>query len=188
MEFNDSHKQEYQRSFPFGVNKVKIIGFYLDKTDEGKEYVEVGFTNEDGSLEDTARVWFTTDKSAQFAFNTLRDILIHNVSEENKDKARDAISKTPNTESLVELLNDKLKGKEMWMTKLFDKSRTYESNGQTFRSINKNIYGYEPEIDPSLMPNKDQAPAQKDAADEVKEVFPGAEEVKSADPTDGWGK
>lgn len=182
MQFNDTHKKEYTKNFPFGVTKVNIVNFTLAKTDNGKEYVEVAFVDhKNDELSDTARVWFTTDKAAQFSFNTLKDVFVHNAPEAKKDEARDMVMKTANTESLVELLKSKLLGKEMWVTKYFDANRTHDYQGQIFRDVNKNIYGYEPSLIPELMPN---AQGDSQVVKDAEQVF----NTTATDPTDNWGK
>lgn len=165
MDFNDSHKQEVNARLPFGVSKVKIIGFNLDKTQNGSEFLEIGFVDGAGA-EDKARLYFT-DKSARFSLSTLRGILVHNVSEANKEKARAAIDAVPNTQKLVDLLTTKLIDKEMWVTKYLDPNRTYEKEGQIFQSININVFPYEPTLNQSLMPKDKPKESVADAAESV---------------------
>lgn len=186
MEFNDTHKEEVSRNsyFPFGVHKVKILGFNHQQPEGKSEFIEVGFTNEDGTLEDKGRVYFTED-SAKYSFNTLRTILLHNVAEDKKDAAKAAIDKVENTEKLVDLLSSKLVGKEMWITKYLNKKgRTYEKNGQTFKAIDVNIYGYQPALKPELMPQQKESAAQAAGA-----VF-GSDEPFPSSPKgegdEGW--
>lgn len=158
MDFNSTHKEEVRMGnrLAFGVHKVQIVGFTLDETDAGKEYIEVAFVTADG-VEDSARVWFSTDQAAKFSFNNFKDILLHNVKEEDRPKAAAAIDAVPNTAKLAELLSTKLIGKEMWATKYIDPNRTYEKNGQRFQSVNVNVYGYEPKQKSELMPRKNDA-------------------------------
>jgi len=150
MDFNDSHKQEINTRLPFGVSKVEIIGFNVDKTPSGSEFIEVGFVTEEGA-EDKARLYFT-DKAAKFSFNTCRGILLHNTPETQKEKAKSIIDAVPNHEKLAELMTQKLIGKEAWATKYLDPNRTYEKDGQTYQSVNVNIFAYEPKLNESLMP------------------------------------
>lgn len=182
MDFNASHKEEVSSYLGFGVHKVKILGFNLGGTGEGeKEYVEVGFVSEDGAFEDKARVWFSTDNAAKFSFNTLRTIFLHNCPEEKRDAARKAIDAVASTAKLVEMLESKLIGKEMWATKYLDPKRTYEKNGRTFQSINTNIYGYEPKLNEALMPK-----AKESAAEAASAVF-GEATPADAPPFTGSG-
>lgn len=158
MEFSDAHKKEQdQRNyFDYGVHKVKILGFSHDTTDAGKEFVKAGFTDMDGDIEDEARVWFTTEEASMYSFNTLRSIFVHNAPEDKKDMAREVVNAAKNTDELIEILNKKLIGKEMWITKYLDPKRTYEAkDGSIKPSINVNMYGYEPKLKESLMPKKE---------------------------------
>ncbi len=163
MEFTKEHKEEMlsNQYFGYGVHKVKIIGFDHSKTDNGKEYVEVAFVDpENESIEDKARVWFTTDKATQYSFNVFKGILIHNTPEAKRDLARKTIDEVANTDKLVELLVDKLIGKEMWFTKYVDPTRTYEKEGRTYQSTNKNIMAYEPKLNESLMPKPKESASE----------------------------
>lgn len=177
MDFTNEHKEEreYAKKLPFGVNKVLILGFSLEKTKDGNEFIEVGFTNMDQDIEDKARVYFT-EKAAGFSFDTLRQIFVHNAPEDKKDIARQSVNAVASTEKLVELLASKLPGKEMWVTKYLDPKRNYEKNGQTFKSINLNIYGYEPKLNESLMPKAQESvgnAAQATFGSQSDEPFPG---------------
>lgn len=164
MKFTDENKavKDFGDSnyFGFGVHKVQIMQFENGGTEEGeKEYIEVTVCDPtDGEKVDTARVWFTTDKAANYSFNTLRQIAVHNALEASKDLARDAVDAVASTDELVALLNDKLIGKECWFTKYYDPSRSYiNAQGDTKKSVNKNIYGYEPKLREDLMPGKADA-------------------------------
>lgn len=155
MKFTDDNKQVKEmgdyNGFSFGVHKVTIGQIELGETDSGKEYVEVTVMGENGE-EDTARVWFTTDKAANYSFNILRQIYVHNAPEKDKDAARDTMDAVKDTEELVAKLNEKLVGGECWFTKYYDPQRSYlDASGNTRRSVNKNIYGYEPKPRPELM-------------------------------------
>lgn len=170
MELNASHKEEVSAYLPFGVTKVQIVGFSEGKTDSGKEYVEVAFVTAEG-IEDRARVWFSTDAAARYSFNTLRTIFLHSCPEDEKEKATKAIDAVPTTEKLVELIAPRLAGKEMWVTKYVDPTRTYEKNGQTFKSVNVNVYGHEPKLNEELMPKPQ---ARQSVAQAVGGVFDAA--------------
>lgn len=187
MKFNEDTKQvkEFADSnwFGFGVHKVQIAEIGLGHTDDDKEFVEIGVVGENGE-EDTARVWFTTDKAANYSFNVLRQIYVHNAPEDKKDAARDAMDGVKDTEDLVDKLQEKLLGGECWFTKYPDPQRTYQgTDGQTRPSINKNVYGYEPKLRPELLP-KDQQPLNKKALDDM---FPGNEKA-DGDATAGIPK
>lgn len=181
MKFNDETKavKEFGGGnwFDFGVHKVQMILFENGGLEDGQsEYVEVSVGDpEDGEKTDTVRLYFT-EKAANYSFNTFRQIAVHNAgSDKGKDAARDAIDAVQDTTELVELLNDKLIGKECWFTKYYDPKRTYESqSGEVKKSVNKNIYGYEPKLKPELMP--DQAGVAD--SDKVTDAFPDSEKVK----------
>lgn len=156
MKFSDDNKEvrEFDSNyFTFGVHKVQIAGVELAETDDGKEYVEITVVDPaDGEKTDTARVWFTTDQAANFSFNTLRQIFVHNTPEDRKDAGRQLFDKVADTTELVGVLGA-LVGKDCWFTKYHDATRTYVGkDGVNRKSVNKNIYGYEPKLKPELMP------------------------------------
>lgn len=158
MDFTSEHKKEsnFGKYFSFGPHRVTILGFNHEGTGEGeKEYVEVGFTDQETEQkEGKVRLYFNTAGNAPISFDTLRQIYVHNAPEDKKDVARDSFNEVPNTVEMVKLLNKNLIGKEMWYTKYYDKTATYEKEGQTYRSIRENVMGYEPKVKLDLMPRK----------------------------------
>lgn len=184
MKFNDETKavKEFSDSnrLPFGVSKVQISAIGLDHTDDNKEFVEVEVVGANGE-EDSSRLWFTSDKAANFSFNVLRQIYVHNAPEEVKEAARETMDAVKTTEELVEKLQEKLLGGECWFTKYYDPSRTYTTDSGTFRSVNRNVFGYEPKLRTDLMP---QEAAGGTAVDKT---FPGATPADS-DTTGGIPK
>lgn len=193
-DFTDEHKaeREFKKYFSFGIHKVKILGFSAEETESGKEFIKVGFTDETGEIEDEARVWFTTDEARGFSFSTLRSIFVHNAPEDKKELARDAVNACNNHIELTDLLNKKLIGKEMWITKYLDPKRTYEAkNGTKKPSINTNIYGYLPTLKPDLMPAEKHAPNQEDVTsigfeEDVPFNDDGSEPQPKKAKTDDW--
>lgn len=177
-DFNDESKavKEFGDYLGFGVHKVKLMLATAGETDAGKPFIEVDFVTDDG-LEDKARVWFVSDANANISFNTLRQMLVHNTEEAHKDKARDAVDAVKDIDELATLLNEKMMGGEFWVTKYYDPSRTYQNqSGATKRSINTNMYGYEPKPRPDLMPKP--ADENGDPVDsKVTDAFPGAEKA-----------
>lgn len=171
MKFNEDNKQVKEFSggnwFGYGVHKVHIGLVELGETDKGLEYVEVTVLG-DSEEEDTARVWFTTDKAANYSFNVLRQIYVHNAPEAKKDQARDDIDATADTKELVDLLQ-KCVGGECWFTKYPSTDRTYKApDGSIKKSIDKNIMGYEPKLQADRIPRE----SDKDA---ISETFDGAQ-------------
>jgi hypothetical protein len=160
MKFTDENKKETEFNdnyFKYGVHKVKLGQFELGGTEEGeKEYLEITVIDpDDGELTDTARVWFTTEAAINYSFNTMRQIYVHNAPEKAKDAARDTFDEITDTEQLLKLLNEKLIGGEAWFSKYPSATRTYvNSSGETKKSIDKNIYGYEPKPKPELLPKE----------------------------------
>jgi hypothetical protein len=74
----------------------------------------------------------------------------------DKEKARMAVENCKDTDDLSNLINDKCVGAECWVTKYYDPTRTYSNNaGEVKKSINTNLYGYEPKLKPELMPQTD---------------------------------
>jgi hypothetical protein len=155
-QFNDEDREEvnFQNGMPFGVTKVQLLLAEAGTTEKGKEYIEITVADANG-VEDAARVWFVGGAS-KFSFNTLRDILVHQgKTEEEKEALRQAANTAADAEALCALLNEKVGG-ELWFTKYYDaKGGTYTNEYGTFKSTNKNIYGYEPQEKPELMPSKD---------------------------------
>jgi hypothetical protein len=159
MKFTDEHKvvKEFsdQNWFDYGVHKVQIAQIDLDKTEAGKEFMEFTLVGE-AEQEDTARVWFSTDKAINYSINILRQIFVHNAPEAKKDEARDMFDAIGDTEELHKLLNEKLVGGNCWFSKFPSPNRTYQAtDGSTKKSIDKNIYGYEPKGQPGLTTNAD---------------------------------
>lgn len=157
MKFNEDNKTVKEFSsgnwFAYGVHKVHIVLVELGETDASKEYVEVTILG-DNEEEDTARVWFTTDKAANYSFNVLRQIYVHNAPEDKKDTARDEMDGVADTKELVDLLQ-KTVGGNCWFTKYPSADRTYQAqDGTTKRSIDKNIMGYEPQLQADRIPKE----------------------------------
>lgn len=172
---DDKEVKEFQQGIPFGVSTVQFTGAVADKTEADKDFIEVGVVDKNG-VEDSARLWFVGG-AVNISFNTIRQICVHNAKPENKDKARDAVDAAEDTEALASLMNEIVgNGGELWFTKYYDPKRTYQAqNGETKRSVNKNVYGYEPNERPDLMPNGQSA---DDRDEEKVEDFP----VKGAKP------
>lgn len=181
MKFSDEDKEvkEFADRIPFGVHKVQLTLAELGESDAGKEYIEVHVTTPEG-VEDSARLWFTGGAS-NISFNALRQIVVHNAkTETQKASARDAVDAVADTEALVDLLNKHTIGGELWLTKYYDPKRTYQNAaGVTKRSINTNVYGYEPKPRPELMPDRNEQM--------LAEAMPGAEEVPFSSAGDAPG-
>src|SRR5665213_1746824 len=160
MDFTAADKKEvsFTEKFPFGVHPVLIIGFNLKTADNGNEFMEIGFTNMDQTIEDKARVYFT-EKARLYSLNTMRQIFVHNAPEDKKDVARKQIDAVANTDELIKIMASK-KALQAWVTKYADPIRTYQgTDGRTYKSTNINIYGYEPKINESLMPKPQESVA-----------------------------
>lgn len=185
-EFNSEDKEvkDFNDRIGFGVHKVQLVSAEAGATEAGKDYVELTVVSGDG-IEDKARVWFTGGAS-NISFNTLRQILVHSVKDEaKKGIVRDAVDAAKNTDELVVFLN-KASGCELWLTKYYDPTRTYQNKaGVTKRSINTNLYGYEPKPKPELMP-KDDSQGQI-TRENVHEVFPGGQDVPFESASDAAG-
>jgi hypothetical protein len=131
--------------FDVGTHKVTIGLVTLGTTDSGKEYMEFTvYDPEDDDRTGTARLWFSSDKSAGYSISILSSIFIHNTAEEKRDAVRTAIKKVTDTEALLDIAQKKLIGKEAFYVVEEDPVRTYvNKNGDTMPSVNRNIYGYE---------------------------------------------
>lgn len=179
---NEDRKQanevsEQTERLPFGVNNVKLVGATASETPEGKEFLALTVSN--GEVEAEARVWFT-GKASPYSLQTIQQIVVHSASEADKEKARMGVQTVADLDALADLLNKMCVGAELWVTVYYDPSRTYvNQNGETKRSINTNVYGYEPKLKPELMPS-DKA---------VTDAFPGAAPVSGSTvpADDAWG-
>jgi hypothetical protein len=173
--FSDDDKtaSEFAERMPYGISEVQLVGATLGETEAGKEYVEIGVVDKDG-IEDSARVWFVGG-AAKYSFDTVRSIIVHIAkTDADKEKARQAVEACPDTEALVEILNSKCSGGQLWFTKYYDPERTYTAqDGKTRRSINKQVLGYQPKLKPELMPKDSGDIVLKDLQD----VMPGAERL-----------
>lgn len=153
--FNSEDKEdtstEITERLPFGVSSVQLVGATAGETESNKEYIALTVTNKDG-VEEDVRVWFTGGAS-KYSFNTIKQIVIHNqTSDANKEKAREAVENCVDTDSLADLLNSKVVGGQLWITKYFDPVKSYVNpSGEQRRSINTNVVGYEPKPKPELM-------------------------------------
>lgn len=161
MKFNDESKavKEFADSnyFGYGVHHVHIgavdRGFTGDDPENGKEYFEITVLG-DNEEEDTARVWFSSDKAANYSFNVLRQIAVHNAPEDQKDAMRDTVDAVADTEELLKVLNEKVVGGDCWFTKYQSPDRTYKAaDGTVRKSVDKNVYGYEPKLRTDLISN-----------------------------------
>lgn len=190
--FNEDDKKvrEFKETLPFGVSKVQLMlaeaGVIESEKDgvDDKDFIELSITNEAG-VEDTARLWFVGG-AANISFNTLRDIVVHSAkTEADKAKARDAVDAVTSTDDLVAILNDHCIGSELWFTKYYDPNRTYQAqDGSVRKSVNKNVYGYEPRLKPELMPQEQKAADPQ--VDALNKTFPGNEPDAGATIPDNW--
>lgn len=181
MKLNQEDKivKEYGDSLPFGISKVQLLMAELKTTKNDKEFIEITVSTEDG-IEDSASLFFVGG-AVNISFNTIRAICVHQgKTDEEKQAIRDKVDSADSTEQLVEILNEYIGG-ELWFTKYYDTSRTYEKNGQVKKSINKSVYGYEPKLRLDLMP--------KQVDKSVQEYFPEAKNISNSDAAipENWG-
>jgi hypothetical protein len=182
VQFTDEDKEvkEFNNNyFEFGVHKVQIDGVFGDTTEAGKEFIEVGVIDpQNQEKSDKVRLWFTTPQGNNISFNTLRTIYVHNAPESAKDDARKSFDELKDTTEMAMLLN-KVIGGEAWITVYPDPTRTYTGkDGQIRKSINKNIFGFQPKERPELLPqHSDSEPVN--AADYPDEPFGSTAEEKA---------
>lgn len=166
-DFNDEHKEEQGKYFDIGIHEVVITDVTGGTNDNDKEYIE--FTVEGAgkdAKEGKARMWFTTDKAIKYTFNNIRGIFVHNAPEDKKEKAREIVNKTKNSEELVALCKKALVAKLAWY-QVEQSDYTYVNQaGETKNGYNRNITGYEP------------TPKPKTA---VEKMFPDAEATEVPD-------
>lgn len=188
--FSDEDKEvkEFRDSLPFGVSRVQLVLAEAGALDDGREYIEVNVQAEDG-IEDSARCWFTGGAS-NISFNTLRQVAVHQgKDEEEKQKIRDKVDAVKDSQELCDILNEYIGG-ELWVRKEYDPKRTYQNQaGVTKRSVNTNLFGYQPAERPEFMPKK--ADANGNA---VEDAFPDGEDItntpaaKTVPKDDDWSK
>lgn len=151
VKFSDENKKvsEFSGSkyFEEGVHQVRISTVVLDKTKDGKEFLEFGVIgmDDDDEREDSVRFWFTTDGAINFSFNRIREIFVHNAPEDKKDEVRTKFDAIDDTEALEKACTKVLIGKEAWLKVEQNKNRPYtKTDGSTGYSFDKNLTGYEP--------------------------------------------
>lgn len=129
--------------FDEGVHNIYITKAVRGTTDNGKEYVEFTVLGEEDQ-EGTARLWFTTDKSAKYALSILAGIAVHNKdTEADKQKVRDAFKKITDTDEVSNKFLERFKNYKAWY-RVSKSDRTYTAqDGSTKYSYDKDIAGYE---------------------------------------------
>ena len=176
--FNDDDKEvrEFAEQLPFGISVVQVTGAIADVNQNDKEFIEVGVVAENG-VEDSAKFWFTGN-APNISFNNLRTIAVHCAdTDEAKEKARQRIDAVKDSEELAAAISEICTGKQVWFTKYYDANGAmYTNDYGTFKSVQKNVLGYEPKLKPELMPKpaNEQGdplagaePASQDAADNI---------------------
>lgn len=185
--FSDEDKQvrEFKESMPFGVSEVQFVGAAPGETANGKEYVEVGIVNKDG-VEDSVKLFFVGG-AANISFNTLRDVAVHIAKDDAaKEKTRQLIDGVADVDELCSTLNELCASGQIWFTKYYDaQGRTFTNQYGTFKSINKNIYGWEPKLKPELMPQKTDDNTEL-TKDNVADAFPGSSTEPANNIPDNW--
>lgn len=163
VKFSDDNKKVNEFSggkyFEEGVHLVRISTVTLDKTKDGKEFMEFGVvgTSDEDEREDSVRFWFSSDGAINFSFNRIREIFVHNAPESDKDKTRAKFDAIADTEKLEAACIKVLVGKEAWLKVEQNPERTYvNAAGETKNSFDKNLTGYEPK--PKSVTTGDPAP------------------------------
>ena len=133
-----------KKYFNEGEYEVLIQNVELGTTDSGKAYVELTVLGHDDET-DTARLWFTTDKSAKYSLSILAGIAVHNKqTEADKAGVRTAFKKITDTDQVDDKFLAKFKEMDAFFT-VYKSDRTYtNANGEEKHSYDKNIYGYMP--------------------------------------------
>ena len=174
-EDRETANQDRTERMPFGINVVKLVGATANENKDGKEFLEVTVANAAG-LEDTAKFWFTGGASP-YSLQKVQQIVVHSAKTDSaKEQAREAVQAIKDLDALASMLNSKCVGAEAWLTKYYDPSRTYQNqNGDTKRSINTELTGYEPVLKPELMPAPadEIIPVEGNITDDGKINIPG---------------
>jgi len=146
--FTKEHKAEQGKYFALGIHKVQIATVVQGETDDKREFFDFTVVDDLNSPDPTStdvRLWFHTDKSIKYSFSIIRGIFTHNAPEGKEDAVKEKLSKIDDTDELIKLCEKALIGKEAWLEIAEDPTRTYEKDGETKPSINRNITGYEPQ-------------------------------------------
>lgn len=147
----DEDKEEIGLYFKEGIHKVIVTGVvHQDMGD--KEYLEVGIKGEGGETGEVRM--YLTEKALKYTINTIRAIFVHNVSEADKQAARDAVNACKTTEEFAKLC-ETLDGKECWYSKSKTGTQYTNAQGELKDSYSNNLFGYEPK------PSRQEQVAQK---------------------------
>ena len=174
VDFSNEHKEEMGgQRFEQGVHEVVITKVALESTKDGKELIKFSLEGTGGE-EGEAVLWFTTDKAIKYTFNTIKSIFVHNVEESKKESTRKKFDTLKNTDELEKAINKVLIGGTAFYTVYENPERTYEKDGETKNSYDKNIYGYRPK-------ERNIAPATVQPVNEPATQSPEAEQVPLAE-------
>lgn len=140
----DMKSRKSNNYFEEGVHEVIITKAERGETTGGKEYVEFTLLGQEDQ-EGTARLWFTTEKSAKYALGVLAGIAVHNKeSEDEKEKVREAFKKITDTDQVDDKFLARFKNMDAWYS-VYKSDRTYTAqDGSTRNSYDKNIHSYQP--------------------------------------------
>lgn len=130
--------------FKEGEHEVLIVKAERGTTSGGKDYVEFTVMGHNDET-DTARLWFTTEKSCKYALSIMAGIASHNKqTEAEKQKVREAFKAIQDTDVIDDKFLEKFKDMDAFFT-VYKSDRTYTgTDGSTKNSYDKNIYGYMP--------------------------------------------
>lgn len=137
--------------FSEGEHEVLIQKAERGTTDAGKAYVEFTVLGQNDES-DTARLWFTTEKSCVYALSILAGIAVHNkATDAEKTAVRDAFKKITDTDQVNAAFLAKFKEMDAFFT-VYKSDRTYTTaSGETKHSYDKNITGYMPKAKATTM-------------------------------------
>lgn len=153
--------------FEEGVHQVIITNAERGETTGGKEYVEFSLLGQEDQ-EGTARLWFTTEKSAKYALSVLAGIAVHNKeTEEEKQKVREAFKKITDTDQVDNKFLDRFKNMDAWYS-VYKSDRTYTAqDGSTKNSYDKNIHSYQPKPKAQSILDEFKATGEVVSTDEI---------------------
>lgn len=158
----DKEEVQYTDRIPFGVTPVQITLVTEEEPDNGAPFLEVSVIEPQSGAEENVRLYMS-DNARKYTFNTIKAIAVHNVPEDKKDAVRSAIDNVEDSEAFVNLINEKMIGNEAWFTKYYDPERTYTGkDGKSYKSVNTNLWGFEPKLKPELMPAPRKDAPQRD--------------------------
>jgi len=153
VKFSDDDKKVSEFSggkyFDEGVFEVEITDVKLGTTEkDSREFLEFSVVGieENSDRSDSVRFWFSSPGAINFSFNRIREMFVHAAEESKKDETRTKFDAIPDTDKLEAAAKKVLVGTQQWLKVEQNTSRTYQKDGETKYSFDKNLTGYQPSL------------------------------------------